>query len=64
MRFLRGFTLGWFDPERRIAFSAEGDEQPFELLMATPPIHAVDSDREWEGDPPRAPRGEKGQPQE
>ena len=43
IRFQRGFTLARVDPERRIAYSEEGDEQPFDLLMATPPIHAVDA---------------------
>ncbi len=46
IRFQRGFTLARVDPERRIAYSEEGDEQPFDLLMATPPIHAVDAVRE------------------
>lgn len=45
IRFQRGFTLARVDPERRIAYSEEGDEQPFDLLMATPPIHAVDAVR-------------------
>ena len=46
IRFQRGFTLARVDPERRIAYSEEGDEQPFDLLMATPPIRAVDVVRE------------------
>ena len=40
IRFQRGFTLSRVDPERRIAYSEEGGEQPFD--MATPPIRAVD----------------------
>lgn len=42
IRFQRGFTLSRVDPERRIAYSEEGGEQPFDILMATPPIRAVD----------------------
>ena len=42
IRFQRDFTLGRVDPERRIAYSEEGEEQPFDILMATPPIRAVD----------------------
>lgn len=42
IRFQRGFTLNKVDPDRRIAYSEEGDEQPFDILMATPPIRAVD----------------------
>lgn len=43
IRFQRDFTLGRVDPERRIAYSEEGEEQPFDILMATPPIRAVDA---------------------
>ncbi|MGP5739598.1 NAD(P)/FAD-dependent oxidoreductase [Pseudomonas aeruginosa] len=46
IRFQRGFTLARVDSERRIAYSEEGDEQPFDLLTATPPIRAVDVVRE------------------
>lgn len=42
IRFQRGFTLSRVDPEQRMAYSEEGDEQPFDILMATPPIRAVD----------------------
>ncbi len=42
IRFQRGFTLDKVDPDQRIAYSAEGDAQPFDILMATPPIRAVD----------------------
>ncbi|MFJ4086280.1 NAD(P)/FAD-dependent oxidoreductase [Pseudomonas psychrophila] len=42
IRFQRGFTLCRVDPEQRMAYSEEGDEQPFDILMATPPIRAVD----------------------
>ncbi|MDC6120607.1 FAD/NAD(P)-binding oxidoreductase [Serratia rubidaea] len=38
----RGFTLNQVDAERCIAYSAEGEEQPFDILMATPPIRAVE----------------------
>ena len=43
IRFQRGFTLSRVDPEQRMAYSEEGDEQPFDILMATPPIRAVDA---------------------
>lgn len=43
IRFQRGFTLSKVDPEQRIAYSEEGDAQPFDILMATPPIRAVDA---------------------
>lgn len=42
IRFQRGFTLCKVDPDQRIAYSEEGDAQPFDILMATPPIRAVD----------------------
>lgn len=42
IRFQRGFTLSRVDPDQRMAYSEEGDEQPFDILMATPPIRAVD----------------------
>ena len=43
IQFQRGFTLGKVDPEQRIAYSEEGDAQPYDILMATPPIRAVDA---------------------
>lgn len=43
IHFQRGFTLSHVDPEAKIAYSAEGDAQPFDILMATPPIRAVDA---------------------
>ena len=43
IQFRRSFTLSKVDPDARIAYSAEGDEQPFHILMATPPIRAVDA---------------------
>lgn len=43
IQFQRGFTLSKVDPEQRIAYSAEGDAQPYDILMATPPIRAVDA---------------------
>jgi len=46
IQFQRGFTLGKVDPDQRIAYSEEGDAQPYDILMATPPIHAVDAVRE------------------
>ncbi|PSS58290.1 FAD/NAD(P)-binding oxidoreductase [Pseudomonas sp. BBP2017] len=43
IQFQRGFTLGKVDPDQRIAYSQEGDAQPYDILMATPPIRAVDA---------------------
>ena len=43
IQFQRSFTLSKVDPDARIAYSAEGEEQPFDILMATPPIRAVDA---------------------
>ena len=43
IKFQRGFTLGKVDPEQRIAYSEEGAAQPYDILMATPPIRAVDA---------------------
>src|SRR5699024_5653006 len=31
------------DPDRKVAISEEGEEENFDLLMATPPIRAVDA---------------------
>ena len=45
IRYQRGFTLARVDPDRKIAYSEEGAEQPFDILMATPPIRAVDAVR-------------------
>ncbi|EJD6599040.1 NAD(P)/FAD-dependent oxidoreductase, partial [Providencia rettgeri] len=39
----RGFTLNKVDPDKKIAYSKEGDEQPFDLLISTPPITAVEA---------------------
>lgn len=41
----RGFTLSHVDPDSKIAYSAEGDSQNFDILMATPPIRAVEAVR-------------------
>ncbi|AJX33361.1 NAD(P)/FAD-dependent oxidoreductase [Burkholderia oklahomensis] len=46
IRYQRGFTLARVDPARKIASSEEGAEQPFDILMATPPIRAVEAVRE------------------
>ncbi|WP_223436415.1 MULTISPECIES: FAD/NAD(P)-binding oxidoreductase [unclassified Pseudomonas] len=43
IRFQRGFTLDRVDPDSKIAYSAEGDAQSYDILMATPPIRAVDA---------------------
>lgn len=42
----RGFTLDRVDPDRKIAYSAEGKEEDFDILMATPPIRAVKAVRD------------------
>ena len=39
----RQFTLTRVDPHKKIAYSEEGDEQDFDILMSTPPIRAVDA---------------------
>lgn len=39
----RGFTLDKVDPDKKIAYSKEGDEQPFDILISTPPITAVEA---------------------
>ncbi|MDO5505201.1 MAG: FAD/NAD(P)-binding oxidoreductase [Pseudoxanthomonas suwonensis] len=39
----RGFTLQRVDPETKVAYSEEGGEEPFDILMQTPPIRAVDA---------------------
>lgn len=43
IRFQRGFTLDRVDPDSKIAYSAEGDAQSFDILIATPRIRAVDA---------------------
>src|SRR5699024_2487447 len=43
VRYKRGFTLASVDPERKVARSEEGEEEGFDILMATPPIRAVDA---------------------
>ena len=43
IHFQRGFTLNRVDPEGKIAYSEEGDQKSFDILMATPPIQAVDA---------------------
>lgn len=43
IHFQRGFTLSRVDPDSKIAYSEEGDAQPYNILMATPPICAVDA---------------------
>ncbi|EKT54068.1 NAD(P)/FAD-dependent oxidoreductase [Providencia sneebia] len=39
----RGFTLNKVDPDKKIAYSKEGEEQPFDILISTPPITAVEA---------------------
>ncbi len=43
IQYKRGFTLASIDPASKIARSEEGEEEPFDLLMCTPPIRAVDA---------------------
>ncbi|SFU07017.1 sulfide:quinone oxidoreductase [Sedimentitalea nanhaiensis] len=43
IKFQRGFTLAKVDAQKKIAISAEGEEQNFDILMSTPPIRAVDA---------------------
>ncbi|MBK0327580.1 NAD(P)/FAD-dependent oxidoreductase [Rhodobacteraceae bacterium F11138] len=43
IKYQRGFTLSKVDAEKKIAISAEGEEQDFDILMSTPPIRAVDA---------------------
>jgi len=43
IKYQRGFTLNSVDPDKKIATSAEGKEEGFDLLMCTPPIRAVDA---------------------
>lgn len=42
-KYQRSFTLDKVDPEAKIAYSEEGASQEFDILMATPPIRAVDA---------------------
>jgi len=42
----RGFTLERVDPDRKIAYSEEGGEEEFDILMSTPPIEAVQAVRD------------------
>ncbi|HEJ0213091.1 TPA: NAD(P)/FAD-dependent oxidoreductase [Proteus mirabilis] len=41
----RGFTLSHVDPDKKIAYSKEGEAEPFDILMSTPPITAVEAIR-------------------
>ncbi|MHB2246599.1 NAD(P)/FAD-dependent oxidoreductase [Pseudomonas fitomaticsae] len=43
IEYQRSFTLSRVDPDAKIAYSEEGAAQPFDILMATPPIRAVDA---------------------
>lgn len=42
----RGFTLASVDPDKKIAYSEEGAEEGFDILMSTPPIEAVQAVRD------------------
>ncbi|MFV7791588.1 NAD(P)/FAD-dependent oxidoreductase, partial [Aliarcobacter lanthieri] len=37
-----GFTLNKVDPDKKIAYSQEGEEIEFDILMSTPPFVAVE----------------------
>lgn len=43
IKYKRGFTLASVDPDKKVAISEEGEEEPFDILMSTPPIRAVDA---------------------
>jgi len=43
IKYQRSFTLDKVDPDAKIAYSEEGESQEFDILMATPPIRAVDA---------------------
>lgn len=42
----RGFTLDRVDADRKLVYSEEGGEENFDILMATPPIRAVQAVRD------------------
>ncbi len=46
IRFQRGFTLSHVDPDSKVAYSEEGQAENFDILMATPPIRAVQAVRD------------------
>ena len=46
IRYQRGFTLSHVDPDAKIAYSEEGESEDFDILMATPPIRAVQAVRD------------------
>lgn len=46
IRFQRGFTLSHVDPDAKLAHSEEGQSENFDILMATPPIRAVQAVRD------------------
>ncbi len=46
IRFQRGFTLSHVDPDAKLAHSEEGQSEHFDILMATPPIRAVQAVRD------------------
>lgn len=43
IKYQHGFSLSHVDPDKKIAYSHEGKEENFDILMATPPIRAVDA---------------------
>lgn len=43
IKYERSFTLDRVDPEAKVAYSEEGAAHDFDILMATPPIRAVDA---------------------
>ncbi len=46
IRSQRGFTLSHVDPDEKVAYSEEGQSENFDILMATPPIRAVQAVRD------------------
>lgn len=43
IKYQRGFSLANVDPDKKVAYSEEGGAEDFDILMATPPIRAVDA---------------------
>lgn len=42
IKYKRSFTLNRVDPKKKIAFSEEGEEMAFDILMSTPPFVATE----------------------
>ena len=43
IHYQRDFTLGRVDPDEKVAYSAEGGAENFDILLATPPPRPVDA---------------------